>query len=91
MSTVVAKIGTSSITDERGAIAEDAIKKLVAEFNDEANKPDAQSQPVQLPSAPHITNIQITNVIVNIGFRKVRLTELTEDDLQELARILAAA
>ena len=31
MSTVVAKIGTSSVTDERGVIAEDAIKKLVAE------------------------------------------------------------
>jgi glutamate 5-kinase len=31
MSKVVAKIGTSSVTDSRGVIAEDAIKKLVAE------------------------------------------------------------
>jgi glutamate 5-kinase len=31
MATVVAKIGTSSVTDARGVIAEDAIKKLVAE------------------------------------------------------------
>ena len=31
MKTVVVKIGTSSVTDSRGVIAEDAIKKLVAE------------------------------------------------------------
>jgi hypothetical protein len=54
------------------------IKKLGAEFRTKPKKADASD----------VTGIRITNVILNIGLRKVPLRELTEDDLEELANML---
>lgn len=68
----------------------EGIKKLGAEFSAKAKQPEEQAESVRPLAAQHVTNIQIINVVVDVGFQPVPLSELTEDDLQELARMLEA-
>lgn len=81
----------------------EAVKKLPEEFSTKARQPNghavaSQTGREQRESQPAVGDrpmdgepinvIQITNVVVDVGLRSVPLSDLTEDDLQELVRRL---
>src|SRR5262245_10952799 len=74
-STVVAKIGTSSITDARGVIAEDAVTKLVAEV-------------AALRSEGHRIVI-VTSGAISAGLPRLGLHEPRPTDLPTLQAVAA--
>jgi len=65
------------------------IKQLHTQLNAEAAQPEARPQAEQPSPSPQVINVRITNIIVDTGAREVPLSELTEDDLAEMARTLS--
>ena len=75
MATVVVKIGTSSVTDSRGVIAEDAIKKLVAEV-------------ASLRTEQHRV-VVVTSGAISAGLPRIGLHEPRPTDLPTLQAVAA--
>ena len=75
MATVVVKIGTSSVTDTRGVIADDAIKKLVAEV-------------ASLRTAQHRV-VVVTSGAISAGLPRIGLHEPRPTDLPTLQAVAA--